>query len=545
MYKTYEDVVATFSEAERRRKEKAKQERAEARKIKKKKYKERLRGRRRYKQTKHDNLIKRKRKEREKIKLQEKERKKRRREVLKRREHRKQLALNKRRRRLETLKRRNKAKREAKKERRRIRLAKMRARQVLKNKEKRARLRELKKRRSREMRAKWREKKNAERKEIKDVIKKIIHYSSFKVEERKKEKKRGYARAIRHRLKTLEKTKPLREKLSEERALKRKERQKKRNARRRKFKDRINAKRREQRKKKRAIEREKLIKRIEAQKETIKDRKRVISNMLHRKNQRKYFGSVKYQMHLFNNHIQMKHICSACDLKGIYDEFEEFKDQSNEVVFPKKFHSYGTAILPLNYELVILKLKEDNNDDYKPLLQNDYGEFVEHTITRYDKYGGVNTNPRKKEWEIYDKAPFYVEETFWVYGHHPSWDRRTCMNIYTEYIEDFLMLDKYNFVKVLVYKNKLIIDQSSDFTFVICKCPADCIRLYNKLYEICTKNKMKKVFWANQITKNFEKEYWIDKIQKKTNWTRAKITRTETKHSGNLEKLRILMENEG
>ena len=101
-----------------------------------------------------------------------------------------------------------------------------------------------------------------------------------------------------------------------------------------------------------------------------------------------------------------------------------------------------------DYELIIIKKKELGDDEVNN-LKSDMGNYV-----------GYRTD--NENWVVVDRAPYKVEETFWVYGYHPRLQRKT----YQWILDNFIIpngKDKTIFKTVQVYNNKLLIESNGDF----------------------------------------------------------------------------------
>ena len=189
------------------------------------------------------------------------------------------------------------------------------------------------------------------------------------------------------------------------------------------------------------------------------------------------------------------------------------QENNEKVKFPVYYVS-GKYIEPAHYEIVIIKKRLNENDPKTTRLRNQHGEFVEHTTTN-------------ENWIVFDKAPYFKEETFWVYGYDNKTDRKTC-----QWIVDNLILNsiesKYDVIRVLVYKNKLIIKyDNKPMSIIMCKNKSDCIRLYNFILEKMTNEKIKQVFCIGSynIICDARREIEHD-IMELTGWNKTKIQRS-------------------
>lgn len=195
--------------------------------------------------------------------------------------------------------------------------------------------------------------------------------------------------------------------------------------------------------------------------------------------------------------------------------FNEMIKNNDKVDFPVYYVS-NKVIEKARYEIVVIKKRMDKLSSNITKLRNEYGEFVDHSTNN-------------DEWIVFDKAPYFKEETFWVYGYHPLVQRKTFSFILNDIIKP-LCKTKGNGTTLIVYNNKLIIDSLNKTELIICKNKSDCIRLYNLIETKTEKEKIKNLnFGGNWSYSKIGKESCIKKIQNLTNWNVMKIKRTSTK----------------
>lgn len=196
-------------------------------------------------------------------------------------------------------------------------------------------------------------------------------------------------------------------------------------------------------------------------------------------------------------------------------EFLRMVDESKSVVFPIKFNNNKNEIIESSYELVIIKAR-DSKEPRDSKVRDEYGKFISYYTNDDD-------------WIVYDKSPFYIEETFWVYGYHPRLQRKTFRWIF----DNIVSVDsdnKYAFKAVHLFKNKIIVEgNNGKLDMVICKNKQDSIRMYNLLGEWCEDKKMKYVVFMGDLSYSKYKSDWITRIQRLTNWSRKKIGRCSTR----------------
>lgn len=195
-------------------------------------------------------------------------------------------------------------------------------------------------------------------------------------------------------------------------------------------------------------------------------------------------------------------------------KFHQLVKESENVKFPVKFININRSIIEANYEIVLIKYKEEG-ENKTTLLRNQYGEFVEH-----------ETN--NENWIVYDKAPYYKEETFWVYGFHPLIQRKTFDFIFENLIKP-KAIKKDTMLNVMVYKNKLLLETTNNLDLIICKNHSDCVRLYNTIEEESKKSKFKFILFNGDWNTRNKSKIIVDKIKQLTNWNDLKIKRNSTR----------------
>lgn len=200
-----------------------------------------------------------------------------------------------------------------------------------------------------------------------------------------------------------------------------------------------------------------------------------------------------------------------------YKKFNEIIiENENSIVFPVKYISnknLSKGIIESNYEILLLKIKKEGEDVTQ--LRNEYGQLVDHVIADND------------HWVIMDKHIYYKEESFWVYGFNPKTQRKDFNYILNEIILSHSN-DKNYFKRVMIFKNKLIIQYDFDIDMVICKNQEDAIRLYSELESKTKKTKCRNVFFNGIVAKS-NKEWIMNMIRNKTGWNDNKINRYSTK----------------
>ena len=195
-------------------------------------------------------------------------------------------------------------------------------------------------------------------------------------------------------------------------------------------------------------------------------------------------------------------------------KFHQLVKESEKVKFPVKFININRSITEANYEIVLIKYKEEG-ESKTTLLRNQYGEFVEH-----------ETN--NENWIVYDKAPYYKEETFWVYGFHPLIQRKNFDFIFENLVKP-KAIKKDTMLNIMVYKNKLLLETTNNLDLIICKNHSDCVRLYNTIEEESKKSKFKYILFSGDWNTRSKGKIIVNKIKQLTNWNDLKIKRNSTR----------------
>jgi hypothetical protein len=221
-----------------------------------------------------------------------------------------------------------------------------------------------------------------------------------------------------------------------------------------------------------------------------------------------------YSIILINHGKQLHTIYSDTTEEKIYKQFEKLLKENKKVMFPIRFNNHEHVMIESEYELVIIKCR-DENESLINKVRTDSGEFIDYTTTDDD-------------WIVIDRAPYNIEETFWVYGYHPRIQRKDFKWIFDNFISADAK-NKYMFKTVQIYKNKLLVDCNGKLEMVICKNKQDGIRLYNKVEEESKRNKFKYIIFMGDVSKSKYRSDWIKKIKELTHWSDEKVKRGSTR----------------
>lgn len=225
----------------------------------------------------------------------------------------------------------------------------------------------------------------------------------------------------------------------------------------------------------------------------------------------------EFCMIALSSHKQVIDILYKSNLQqSAYKKFNEIIDENEKnIIFPVKYISnknISKGIVESNYEILLLKIKKEGEDVTQ--LRNEYGQLVNHVIVD------------NSQWIIMDKHIYYKEESFWVYGFNPKTQRKDFNYILNEIVLAHNN-DKNYFKRIMIFKNKLIIQYDFDIDMVICKNQEDAIRLYNELEVKTKKAKCRNVFF-NGIAAKSNKDWIMNMIRNKTGWNDTKIERYKT-----------------
>jgi hypothetical protein len=215
-----------------------------------------------------------------------------------------------------------------------------------------------------------------------------------------------------------------------------------------------------------------------------------------------------YRIVSCTNYKQRKIIGKYRDRNKAYEAFENLRNNQPKIVFPKTF--YAGDEMAKNYinEYVLLTTNE-----------------TERAVYFRDEYGRVrNVESSSENWRIIDKFKYDVEEDFWVFGMDKVSERKTFDWIY----ENLLLSNietMYDFKRVMVYKNKLVIkDDNGHIDLIICKCDGYAVKMYNMMSERARKAKIKQIIFAGDYSAMSEKRLWLEKeLLELTGWTLKKL----------------------
>lgn len=188
------------------------------------------------------------------------------------------------------------------------------------------------------------------------------------------------------------------------------------------------------------------------------------------------------------------------------------EENRKEVRFPTQIYTKNdTKGKPdcnykVKYEIIVVKKINEDEEGTVSRFRNEDGKFVNCEIVDYPNY----TIIMKDDW--------YVEETFHVYGYHPIRDRKTYDFIFNELVISNLRADG-DPKRLRTIHNKLIIESTDDFDFVVTKNADQCQRLYHTIQKDVKAMKCKQVLFTGEIPQPLVEGVY-DRIQEKTGWRR-------------------------
>ena len=216
-----------------------------------------------------------------------------------------------------------------------------------------------------------------------------------------------------------------------------------------------------------------------------------------------------YKIVSCRNGKQNKFVGKYKTIEDAYEKFNELKE--NKVIFPRTTKNFGALENSLDEYLLIERSDSDNS-----VLRNEYGKLVEQTL---------NT----EGWIVADKFRYYQEETFSIFGFDKRSERKTFQWIYDNML--YYGIDtKFDFKRVLVYKNKVIFKYDDDYMdIIICKCYSDAVRFYNMMQEWAKKDKSKQILFVGDYSELSERRTKLEEeIMRFTGWTKEKTQMNTT-----------------
>lgn len=240
-----------------------------------------------------------------------------------------------------------------------------------------------------------------------------------------------------------------------------------------------------------------------------KDRKRLLKHPIWIYNQKPY----KVYLSLNGHSCKNGNLGRYKTLEEAKDRVKELKKEEENIIFERLSKTYPDGTMELNYEYVIFK--DLRNDEAKPIyLKNEYGKYVEHNV--YSK---------GRNYEIVEKCPAKIEDTFWVFGYDPRKDRKTFAWIFNNILNEGFS-GPYDMKRIYLYHNKVIFrNDNNEIDIIISKTARDAVRYYNTLQKYSKKGPY--LFMGAVTTKSALCESLEKLLVEKTGWEIDKLRRNQ------------------
>lgn len=200
------------------------------------------------------------------------------------------------------------------------------------------------------------------------------------------------------------------------------------------------------------------------------------------------------------------------DAMKVYNE--AIKINREQVRFPIIYEegndkeNHGHSIKEVLYEILLVQKMGNNEDNTRKLKDENTGKFVDNLIIDNEYYA------------IIAKAPFFMEEKFYVYGYNPRTERKDFNFIIDEIFTN--RASRHDGMKrVFLYGNKLVQQyDDDDFDFIVAKNKTEAERLYN---EVEKELNGRDGFLFLQVLADSLVPKFVDLMKKKTGWNKRKI----------------------
>lgn len=275
-------------------------------------------------------------------------------------------------------------------------------------------------------------------------------------------------------------------------------------------KARLKKEKEKEKKRQKRLERKKKLLKKANRRQYLKKRQKVLDK---RKQNGDEYGY--YSVYITKNRKKIRFIGASwwkLDAYKIYNDAIE--RNRKKAVFPQTIATNrkngAHEAIKVKYEILLVKKTQDGENTTKA-FRNEDGKFVDNIITDWENH------------VIVDKADWFVEETFGVYGFHPRKEKKT----YTFILNNLLLNnedDGDEMRRIMVFKNKVIIQYLEDFDFITCYDNEQAKQLYDMLQKDVVKLKKKYIVFMGETNSN----KWVDKIEEKTGWNRLSILHKTT-----------------
>jgi hypothetical protein len=212
-----------------------------------------------------------------------------------------------------------------------------------------------------------------------------------------------------------------------------------------------------------------------------------------------------YQIVLTENRKKLKVLYNYTREHDAIYRFERIK--SEKVVFPKKHVYREKRLTEVDYEVLLLKRRQDGDEDRQ--VRNKYGKLVDENVD-------------DKEWVIVDKLNYNIEEQFNVTGANR---KLTAKEVIDHVLK--LNLKENNPKQVVIINNKVVIEGLTLF-MVTCKNVDEAVRLYNYMRTYCFDKNIGSVIFFGSVEKKARK-VWYKKIHERTGVTYNRLYRKSSR----------------
>lgn len=256
---------------------------------------------------------------------------------------------------------------------------------------------------------------------------------------------------------------------------------------------------------KKRIERKKRFKKIQNDKYNAKMKKKRLEEREKNGDERAYHMVV-----LMLNKVRTKRLAASWWKLDAYEKYSELIEKNQrETIFPRVVTNKKNKSKEIEYEIMLVQRNEKGKGDNTVKLKNKDGKFVENKISDNENY------------KIIAKHEWLVEETFPVYGFHPSKEPKDAHYILDNMLLNDLSRDTIR--RVFLYNDKIVIQYDTDFDFVYCKSNSEADRLYMALEKAVTRLKKNKYILFTGDIKGTQNTWVLNEIEKKTGWERHSI----------------------
>tara|TARA_R110000803_G_scaffold47825_4_gene99593 strand:+ start:14780 stop:15445 length:666 start_codon:yes stop_codon:yes gene_type:complete len=160
--------------------------------------------------------------------------------------------------------------------------------------------------------------------------------------------------------------------------------------------------------------------------------------------------------------------------------------KNNKILFPIQHTYVNKEALPVEYELLLLK-RRDNTNEKSISIRNTLGQLQE-PLFNDDK------------WILVKRKPYYYEEKFVMIG---VGSKLTLLDIISKVINPSINTNRGDTGHVYYFQNKVCVEVGNSDIFLFgTKNRADAITLYNKLRELYLIKKKLNILFSGRVPNN-------------------------------------------